>query len=121
MNEEHKTQVREKASEFGSTIRDSARDMSQEARNKTSQIREKASELGQGLREFGHEATDMAREKLHQIKDSASHYYDESKRKVGEVKESVEHFIQERPIRAVLIACGVGLLMGILVKRSRSY
>jgi ElaB/YqjD/DUF883 family membrane-anchored ribosome-binding protein len=35
-----------------------------------------------------------------------------------EMEQSLEQYVQEKPIQALLMAAGVGLLLGILWKRS---
>ncbi|MDB5297471.1 MAG: hypothetical protein JWO31_3454 [Phycisphaerales bacterium] len=71
---------------------------------------------------------DQATEKAGQLKDQASamydqgkeqaqQYYDQGKAALGQYEESLESYIREKPLQSVLIAAGVGAVLGILMKR----
>jgi ElaB/YqjD/DUF883 family membrane-anchored ribosome-binding protein len=61
---------------------------------------------------------DAAREKYEDLRDSAQDYYEQGRDKAQEWQHGVEQYVQEQPIKALLIAAGVGMLLGILWKRS---
>lgn len=44
-------------------------------------------------------------------------YLNRSKDKLVEMEEGMEGFIQEHPIRSILIAAGVGVVLGALIAR----
>ncbi len=54
---------------------------------------------------------------IQDIKDATRGYLVAGKEKAIELEEGLEGMIQEHPLRAVLIAAGVGLLVGALVCR----
>ena len=68
-----------------------------------------AREVTQDLRQMGEIARDAAQEKLEQLRDKASEY---GRDKVQHVERSIEQYIQERPLKSVLIAASIGLLFG---------
>src|SRR5438045_231972 len=84
----------------------------------TDQLRDKAAEVGQNLRDLGGQARDAANEKYNQLRDQASQYYTQGREAAQEWEQNLEGYIQEQPMKAVLIAAGVGLLLGLLWKRS---
>jgi len=42
----------------------------------------------------------------------------EGRERAQEWEQSIETYVQEKPIQSILIAAGVGILLGILWKRS---
>ncbi|HSV14738.1 MAG TPA: hypothetical protein VLI90_10790 [Tepidisphaeraceae bacterium] len=84
----------------------------------TDQLRDKASEVGQNLRDMGSQARDAATEKYNQLRDQASQYYTQGREAAQEWEQNLESYIHEQPMKAVLMAAGVGLLLGLLWKRS---
>jgi len=79
---------------------------------------EQAQQVSQNLRDLGGQVRDQAREKYNELSGQAQDYYDQGRRKAKEVEEGLESYIQEKPLQAVLIAAGVGVLLGLLWKRS---
>jgi ElaB/YqjD/DUF883 family membrane-anchored ribosome-binding protein len=84
----------------------------------TDQLRDKATEVGQNLRDMGGQVRDAANEKYNQLRDQASQYYTQGRETAQEWEQNLEGYIQEQPLKAVLMAAGVGLLLGLLWKRS---
>jgi ElaB/YqjD/DUF883 family membrane-anchored ribosome-binding protein len=81
-------------------------------------IADKATQVGQNLRELGSQARDVAGQKYEQLRDSAADYYQQGKDRAVEWEHSLESYVHEKPLQAVLIAAGIGVLLGILWKRS---
>jgi len=81
-------------------------------------LADKATQVGQNLRELGSQARDMAGQKYDQLRDSATDYYQQGKERAMEWEHSLEQYVHEKPLQAVLIAAGVGVLLGLLWKRS---
>ena len=67
--------------------------------------------------EMGHNISDAAREKYGEVRDQASQYYKMGRDKASELEDGVETFIKEKPVQALLIAAGVGLLVGLMWRR----
>lgn len=83
----------------------------------TGAMNETATQVGQNLRDLGGQVRDAAKEKYEQLTDQARSYYDEGRRAAQEWEQGFESFVQEKPVQAVMIAAGVGLLLGLLWKR----
>ena len=81
-------------------------------------MRESAEQVQQGLRDMGSHAREAAAEQYKNIRDQARDMYDEGRERAMEWEHSLERYVQEKPIQSLLIAAGVGLLLGMLWKRS---
>ncbi|HEY8665466.1 MAG TPA: hypothetical protein VIL86_02315 [Tepidisphaeraceae bacterium] len=81
-------------------------------------IGDKAAEVGQGVREMGAQVRDAAREKYEDLRNQASDYYEQGRQRAQEWEEGVENYVQQQPVKALLIAAGVGFLLGAIWKRS---
>lgn len=84
----------------------------------TEQMRQKASEAGQNIREMGAQAKDVAREQMEKLRQQASEYYEHSRRRAMEWEQNLEGYIQDQPVKSLLIAAGVGFVLGAIWKRS---
>jgi ElaB/YqjD/DUF883 family membrane-anchored ribosome-binding protein len=84
----------------------------------TEQLRDKAAEVGQNLRDMGSQMRDAASEKYSKLREQAGQYYTQGRDAAQQWEQSLENYIQEKPLKAVAIAAGVGLLLGLLWKRS---
>jgi ElaB/YqjD/DUF883 family membrane-anchored ribosome-binding protein len=87
------------------------------AEGATEQLREKAGQVGQSLREMADVAKETGREQIDRARERAVEYYEEGRERVRMWGENLEAYVQEQPLRALLIAGGVGLLLGIIFKR----
>jgi ElaB/YqjD/DUF883 family membrane-anchored ribosome-binding protein len=79
---------------------------------------EQAQQVGQNLRDLGSQVRDQAQQKYSELSDQAREYYQQGREKAQEWEQGLESYIQEKPLQAVLIAAGVGVLLGLLWKRS---
>ncbi len=57
-------------------------------------------------------AREMAHEKVEQLRASASEYCEDGRDKVQQVERSFEQFVRQQPFKSILIAAGVGMLLG---------
>lgn len=57
-------------------------------------------------------AREMANEKVEQVREGAAGYVKEGREKARNIEHSIEQYIREEPIKSVLIAAGVGLVLG---------
>lgn len=64
------------------------------------------------LQELGGRAKDMAKDRFDQVRTGTADAADKVKDKAHEVERSVEEFVREQPMKALLIAAGVGLVLG---------
>ncbi len=84
----------------------------------TEHLRDKAEEVGQNLREIGGQVREAAGEKFDKLRDQAGDYYTRGRDTAQAWEKSLEEYVQEKPLKAVIIAAGVGVLLGLLWKRS---
>ena len=81
-------------------------------------VRQAAAQVGQNLRDLGGQVRDQASQQYDQLRQQASDYYEQGRQRAMEYEQNLEQYVQEKPIQALLIAAGVGMLLGILWKRS---
>jgi ElaB/YqjD/DUF883 family membrane-anchored ribosome-binding protein len=86
------------------------------------QLRDKAADISQNVRDAATDRYNQVREaaaaKYNDVRDQATGYVTRSKEAAQEWEQSLEGYVQEKPLQAVLIAAGVGLLLGLIWKRS---
>lgn len=80
-------------------------------------LREQAETIREDVRELGGIARDVAREKLDGARRASSEFYEEGKEKVAEYEDQLIGYVRQKPVRSVLIAAGVGALLGMIVLR----
>lgn len=81
-------------------------------------LTDSATQVGENLRNLGGQVRDAATERYQQLRDQATNYYDQGRDRAREWEEGLESYVHEKPLQAVLIAAGVGVLLGLLWKRS---
>ncbi len=82
------------------------------ARRAHGRLGRKARTVTQDLQELGGMAREMAHEKVEQLRASASEYCEDGRDKVQQVERSFEQFVRQQPFKSILIAAGVGMLLG---------
>jgi ElaB/YqjD/DUF883 family membrane-anchored ribosome-binding protein len=70
-----------------------------------------------GLKDMGDIAADTAKETLGQMQENASACYERGRDKGRQVERTFDQFIREQPLKSVLIAAGIGLVLGRFWKR----
>lgn len=83
----------------------------------TDQLKSKMSELGKDTREIGKITKDLAGDAAEFISKNAGDYYKQGVQEARKMEKSIEGKIKEKPLQAVLIAAGIGLVLGALWKR----
>lgn len=78
----------------------------------TDRLTKHAKNLTKDLREMTGTAKDAAQEKLRQLRANASERCQQGRDKVRQAERAVERFIQSRPLQSVLIAAGLGAVLG---------
>lgn len=73
------------------------------------QLRENVSDAAGDL---GASAKEFAEEALKETRECASSYYEQGRMKAQEVEHTLETMIRKRPLKAIMIAAGVGVLLG---------
>jgi ElaB/YqjD/DUF883 family membrane-anchored ribosome-binding protein len=74
-------------------------------------------EVKRDLQKMSGTVRDAARERLGQVGERASEYCEQGRDKVHGIACACEQFLRQRPVMSVLLAAGVGLLLGRLWKR----
>lgn len=92
--------------------------MSENVSNKAEGMAQAATQVGQNIRDMGAQVRDAASEKYNDLRDKAVGYYEDGRERAQEWEQSIESYVKEKPLQAVLIAAGVGVLLGLLWKRS---
>ena len=82
------------------------------------QLRDTAQQVQQGIREMGGQVRDIASDQYNNLREQASQYYEQGRQRAQEWEQGLEQYVHEKPIQSLLIAAGVGMLLGILWKRS---
>ena len=67
--------------------------------------------------EIGKEIRDQVQERMVQGKEVAAEYYEEGLNQVLAWQQQLENQVREKPLQALLMAAGVGLLLGLLRRR----
>jgi ElaB/YqjD/DUF883 family membrane-anchored ribosome-binding protein len=87
-------------------------------------LKSKVAGVSDSVREVGGHLRDAAVEQYENVRDRAAGYVEAGRAKIEagrakarEMEEGVESYVQENPIQAVLIAAGVGMLIGLLWRR----
>jgi ElaB/YqjD/DUF883 family membrane-anchored ribosome-binding protein len=61
---------------------------------------------------MGGTARDAAKERIGELGENASELYNQGRDKAHQVQRTLEQFILDQPLKSLLIAGGVGLLLG---------
>ena len=85
----------------------------------TSRLRDKAGAVKDAVSDLASEAGSYASDRMAVAKDSAATMIKQAKETAAEYTESLMKTIQRNPYKAVAIAVGVGLIAGLLLKRSK--
>lgn len=68
--------------------------------------------VAENLADMGSQAGEIAQEQYERLKAGAAELIHDGRERVQELEESLEQYIAEHPIKSMLIAAGVGLLVG---------
>jgi ElaB/YqjD/DUF883 family membrane-anchored ribosome-binding protein len=66
---------------------------------------------------MGGQVKDAAKEQYERLRDQASEYYEHGRQQAREWQHNLENYVQEQPVKSLLIAAGVGVLLGMLWRR----
>ena len=70
-------------------------------------LKQAATQVGENLRAVGT-----------QVRDQATEYYEQGRQRAMEMEQTLEQYVHDKPIQSLMIAAGVGMLLGMLWKRS---
>jgi ElaB/YqjD/DUF883 family membrane-anchored ribosome-binding protein len=81
------------------------------------EFREQVSTLGHDVQELSKVTKNLANDTLNMLSDNASGYYKEGMEKVQGLEKNLEGKIRNNPLQSVLIAAGIGLILGAFWRR----
>jgi ElaB/YqjD/DUF883 family membrane-anchored ribosome-binding protein len=84
----------------------------------TTGLGDKAQQVSQDLRNLGAQVRETAKEKYDQYTSEARNYVAQGREAAQEWEHTLESYVQEKPLQALAMAAGVGLLLGLIWKRS---
>jgi ElaB/YqjD/DUF883 family membrane-anchored ribosome-binding protein len=105
------------ANPSGSNISPLSKEKAHNLSQHRAEVREKASALGHDVQELAHSTKNLAKETMGMLGENAQSYYQQGMQKAHQLEESLETKIRENPMRSCLIAAGIGLVIGALLKR----
>lgn len=82
-----------------------------------SQVKDKVQEVASNVRDMGSQAYETASQKYEDAKESAAEYYRAGRDRAMEWESQIESYVRERPIKSLLMAAGVGIVIGMIWKR----
>jgi len=70
-------------------------------------------------RAVGDQVPDVRAERYQQLREQATEYYQQGRDRAQEWERGLETRVQRKPLQAVLLAVGVGVLVGLMLGRRR--
>ncbi len=89
----------------------------QEGHSAGARLHEQSTRVLSDVKELGHVAMQEATGALHGVKERGHDALDAGKQRVGDARDGLEDYIRYRPLTSVLIAVGVGVLLGACARR----
>jgi len=87
-------------------------------------LKDRASAVGANLRDLGGSIRDSAadvkgaaKEQFEHLRDKASESFEGGRQRVRNWEHGIESYVQEKPIKSLLMAVGAGMLIGMIWKR----
>lgn len=81
------------------------------------QVSAKASEVVGRVRDASHRAADTVRDQYGHLEDHAKEAYNRARQAGQEWERGIESYVQRQPLVSLLIAVGVGVVLGMFWKR----
>ena len=96
-------------------------DIREQVRERGAQVQERAQEMGTQVRDWaqekGSQIKEGAQEAMQQVGQSTSQLADMGRTTMNQLEEGLEDRIRSKPLQSVLIAAGVGMLLGLLWRK----
>lgn len=83
----------------------------------TAQFRDKAHDLTNDVQQLGKITREIAQDTMGILKENAGDYYEKGMDKAKIIEKDLEGRIKENPLQSLLIAVGLGFLVGLLIRR----
>jgi ElaB/YqjD/DUF883 family membrane-anchored ribosome-binding protein len=104
-----------------SNVSDQVTDAVNEGQDKAagvaSQVSAKAAEISDRVKDASHRAADTIRDQYGHLENRAKDAYERARQTGQEWEHGIESYVQRQPVTSLLIAAGVGVMLGILWKR----
>ena len=95
-----------------------------------SPLRQQTDTIKEDIRELGNMARDAAQEKLDEARQAAAdavetgrqratEIYGQGREKAEEIEEQVVDYVRKKPVQSMLVAGGIGLLLGVVLSSRR--
>jgi ElaB/YqjD/DUF883 family membrane-anchored ribosome-binding protein len=94
-----------------------AEQIGEKVKDAGSHLRERSGEMMEGARQTAQDLGRRAQEGFEKVRERASDYMDQGRQQLHAMGETVQDQVQERPMSAILVACGIGFLLGVLWTR----
>ncbi len=101
----------------GTEMANAASDLKEKAGDVVDSVRDLAGTARDAAVQQAHRVRDVAMDKVEQARDTAVDYYERGREKAGDWADDLEEYIQGQPLKSVMIAAGIGILLGMYWKR----
>lgn len=81
------------------------------------ELKNKAADVVEDVRAMGGQVGKAAREQYENLRSKASDYVEHGREKAEEWESDLEGYIKAKPVQALLIAAGAGVILGLLWRR----
>jgi len=111
----------EKAKEFAHTVSTQAATLKERAIESAQHFREAATERASTLKQSATEKTEALRiaaaERAHRLQESAVEQWSQTCERSKDIQITAEDYIRQNPTKCVMGALGIGILIGLMVRR----
>jgi len=107
---DHEQSLRQQASQAKQSVASAAEDATRAAKKQYGEVVE-------NIKHLGCEARHAAQEGLEKARSTATEYLHQGRDRAIELERSAESQIRNRPLASILVACGVGMVLGVLFLR----
>lgn len=81
-------------------------------------VKEASAEIAEDLKDLGSAVRDLASDSMHKVQQKASKLYSKGQESMKSAERSLEQKVKAKPIQALLIAAGIGFVIGWLRKKA---
>ena len=98
-------------------VKDAVNQGHDKAANAASQVSAKVSEISDRVKDAGNRAADAVRDQYGHLEHRAKETYQRARQTGQDWERGIENYVQRQPLVSLLIAAGVGVLLGWFWKR----
>jgi ElaB/YqjD/DUF883 family membrane-anchored ribosome-binding protein len=80
-------------------------------------VNEEAPTISEGLQTAANAAKRLAGDSVDAVRETAQEFIDQGRYKVQEVGDNMEEHVRDQPVKSVLIAAGIGFVLGMFFTR----